>query len=604
MVIAVLADGDNLSRLIVPQPLLMQTAQVVQSKLGGLVGRQVRHIPFSRKTSTALDMLKLYEELHRDICDAKGLLLTSHQHILSYKLGGWQQLADGKLNSARIMIDFQGWLNDHCRDVLDECDFTLSVKTQLNYPSGPETTVDGHPFRWQVAQGLLDLVANHIRALSRQFPCSIEMLERPGSFPAMQFLNRDVEDALHDRILDDICVGRVPFLRFNDQVSSSSRTIVRCVISEHRLDQGMFKRAISNFKNPQIASKILLTVRGLLLNRILLLCLDKRWNVQYGLAPQRHPVAVPFDAKCKPSDQAEFGHPDVAILFTCLAFYYNGLTTQQFRQELQHVLQSNDPAAQYESWTSGREGLPDNLRHWNMINTDDDAQVNELWGYLRLDRIVVNHYLNHAVFPAHAKQFDIRLQASAWDVILFSGAQSREARTTGFSGTNDNRMMLPLTIRQGDLPALQQTSAEVLSYFLQPRNRAYQTLADNQNKRLSEVGFLERLHATEIRLLIDAGAYVLEMDNKTLVQKWLAIDHSAKAAVYFRDDNRAWILHRDNTKSDIPLLATPYADDLSDCVVYLDQAHTRGTDLRLPLYARGALTLALKQTKDFTVQGK
>jgi hypothetical protein len=39
------------------------------------------------------------------------------------------------------------------------------------------------------------------------------------------------------------------------------------------------------------------------------------------------------------------------------------------------------------------------------------------------------------------------------------------------------------------------------------------------------------------------------------------------------------------------------------CLVYLDEAHTRGTDLKLPLDARGALTLALHQTKDHTVQG-
>jgi len=48
----------------------------------------------------------------------------------------------------------------------------------------------------------------------------------------------------------------------------------------------------------------------------------------------------------------------------------------------------------------------------------------------------------------------------------------------GFSGTNDNRMMLPLTIRQDDLASLRQTSAEVLSYLLQPRNCGYQVTAD------------------------------------------------------------------------------------------------------------------------------
>ncbi|KAK5705789.1 hypothetical protein LTS12_028255, partial [Elasticomyces elasticus] len=52
----------------------------------------------------------------------------------------------------------------------------------------------------------------------------------------------------------------------------------------------------------------------------------------------------------------------------------------------------------------------------------------------------------------------------------------------------------------------------------------------------------------------------------------------------------------------IPLLATPFADDLTDCLVYLDEAHTRGTDLKLPANAKAALTLGLNQTKDHTVQ--
>ncbi|KAI0551339.1 hypothetical protein F4679DRAFT_149042 [Xylaria curta] len=52
MVAAVLADGKNLVRLVVPKALLMQTAQVMQSRLGGLVRREVRHVPFSRKIPT------------------------------------------------------------------------------------------------------------------------------------------------------------------------------------------------------------------------------------------------------------------------------------------------------------------------------------------------------------------------------------------------------------------------------------------------------------------------------------------------------------------------------------------------------------------------
>ena len=46
MVVAQLADTQNLVRVVVPRPLLLQTAQLLQARLGGLVGRNVKHAPF------------------------------------------------------------------------------------------------------------------------------------------------------------------------------------------------------------------------------------------------------------------------------------------------------------------------------------------------------------------------------------------------------------------------------------------------------------------------------------------------------------------------------------------------------------------------------
>lgn len=605
MVMAVLADGKNLARMIVPKALLTQTAQVVQTRLGGLVGREVRHIPFSRKTPTTPDILQLYARLHRKVHDSRGLILTSHEHLLSFKLGGRQHVTDGKSQGAESMTAFQGWLDRHCRDVLDECDFTLSVKTQLNYPSGPEMAVDGHPFRWQVAEELLELAAHHVSVLQKEHPGSIEVQWRTGSFPMVQFLKSQGEAVLHDRILHDVCAGRTALLRPEDASSfAKHRGTVRRVLSDKELDKGLLLRAVCAFANPKAAAKTLYVIRGLLQNHILTACLGKRWNVQYGLHPLRHPVAVPYEAKGMPSEQSEFGHPDVAILLTCLSFYYAGLTPAQFRQGLQHILESDDPSSSYERWTSGHARLPETLHHWDAINVDDSGQVDELWECLRQDRVVVDHYLNTFVFPFHARQFEVKLQLSAWDIPLLDKDEKRRARTTGFSGTNDIRLMLPKTIRQDDLPGLRHTSAEVLSYLLQRRHRGYRVVKDAEGKRLSEEGLLRDLHRQQIRILIDAGAYILGMDNKTVAQQWLSIDTTAKAAVYVRADNRVWVHFREETKNDVPLVATPFADNLADCLVYLDMAHTRGIDLKLPVRAHGALTIALKQTKDYTVQGK
>ncbi|KAH8814811.1 hypothetical protein F5884DRAFT_151839 [Xylogone sp. PMI_703] len=604
MAAAVLANKKQLPRLIVPKALLLQTAQTLQSRLGGLIGREIRHIPFSRRTPTNTDSLKLYSELHREILYTSGVIITTPENILSYKLSGLQRLADSQLDEARYMANFQSWLTEVSRDILDESDYTLAVKTQLIYPNGPQLSVDGYPHRWQIAQMLLSFVEDHLPSLQRDYPTSIEVVHRPQGFPILHFLRDDVENALHFKIIGDICAGRAQFLQLIDNPPNVAREQIRQVLTKIDVSENFIKEVSKYFSNKVSAYKNLLLVRGLLTNRILLLCLKKRWNVQYGLHPDRDPIAVPFEAKGVPSEQSEFGHPDVSIIFTCLAFYYTGLTVSQLRQGLQRVLKSDDPAAEYDRWRHGADTLPETLHHWSGINIDDNGQVDELWRHLRLNRNVLDHYMNKFVFPVHAKQFGVKLQASGWDIPLFSLRSPHDsARTTGFSGTNDNKIMLPLTIKQDDLPSLQQTNAEVLTYLLQHRNRQYDVASWDGpgGKRLSEEDLLKRLSDNGIRVLIDAGAYILERDNLSLVKAWQEKDTKAKAAVYFGADNRAWVRYR-GKKDSVPLLATPFAENLEDCLVYLDEAHTRGIDLKLPRNARGALTLALGQTKDHTVQ--
>ncbi|KAI0854775.1 hypothetical protein F4860DRAFT_84991 [Xylaria cubensis] len=604
MVEAVLADGQNLSRVIVPKALIMQTAQTMQLRLGGLVGREVVHVPYSRRTSTERETLYLYANLHGRTQRRQGIMLTCAEHLLSYKLFGWQKFIDSKRSTAYQMIKFQSWLDTHCRDVLDECDFTLSVKTQLNYPSGPEMPVDFHPYRWQIAQELLGLAVSHLRELRRKHPQGIQITSRGDHqhFPAVQFLRTEPENDLHDLIMDDISLGRLIFLRPSHHNLRQKRKIIQEVLCAPKANDKLLNYVANLFVNPTTARNALLLVRGLLFHRIIVLCLGKRWNVQYGLHPNRDPIAVPYEAKGKPSEQAEYGHPDVAILFTCLSFYYAGLTQAQLVQSVQHLLHSNDPAAQYEWWTSTCTNLPRSLRHWNVINPDDKGQMEKLWSLLRLNRIVINHYLNHFVFPIHARQFEVKLQACSWDIPICTEGDAESTRTTGFSGTNDNRFVLPLTISQRDLPQLQHTSAEVLSYLLRDCNRDFHVIANAEGKRLTEKGFLRDLKAKGVSVLIDAGAYISEMGNRELAQAWLEVDTDAKAVVYFNVDNSAWVHYRSNAKMDMPLLATPLAENLSECNVFLDEGHTRGVDLKLPIHARGAVTLALKLTKDHTVQ--
>ncbi|KAJ4252346.1 hypothetical protein NW762_010944 [Fusarium torreyae] len=494
MAAILLADTTHLCRLIVPRALLLQTAQVMQSRLGGLVGREVCHTPFARRSPTDEQALELYHSLHKRTLASGGVMLCLPEHLLSFKLSGLQKLADKKAKIAQKMMNIQSWLESSSKDVLDESDLTLSPKTQLIYPSGIPAMIDGHPQRWQLIEDMLSLVESHV---------------------------------------------------------------------------------------PQLQAKF-------------------KDGIQYGLHPDRAPFAVPFEAKGIPSQTAEYGHPDTALILTCLSFYHAGLTKSQLLQSLQFISNSEDPSSHYQRLTSSQH-LPEGLEHWHLLEMENEAQITMLWQHLRFEKHVVNHFMNNFAFPQHAKQFGLKFQASAWDIPLLSESVERQGITTGFSGTNDNKKILPRTIRQNDLPTLIQTNAEVLVHLLEPRNQKCFQAIDRNGRHLNEIGILELLRNNGINILIDAGAQILEMENHQLAAAWLDVYHEAQGAVYFDNNSRIMVRARFQ-KSPVPLLASPFADNLKECVVYIDEAHTRGTDLKLPTHAQGAVTLGISSTKDQIVQ--
>ncbi|KAF5574117.1 hypothetical protein FPANT_11939 [Fusarium pseudoanthophilum] len=601
MAAILLANTTNLCRLVVPRALLLQTAQVMQSRLGGLVGREVCHIPFARRSPTDGQTLELYHNLHKRTLASGGVMLCLPEHLLSFKLSGIQKLADKEAKKAQKMMNIQAWLESKSRDVLDESDLTLSPKTQLIYPSGIPTMIDGHPQRWQLIEDMLSLVESHVPQLQVKFKDGIHVWRRHGGFPVIHLLRPEVEDHLNALLVDDICHGRLSYVRFKVDTSPDAKTNIKLLLSTTQPSESVWKNAIGSLNDEPASTKTLHLLHGLIPQRLLILCLKKSWNVQYGLHPDRAPIAVPFEAKGIPSQTAEYGHPDTALVLTCLSFYHAGLTKSQLLQCLRFISNSEDPSSHYQRFTSSQH-LPGNLQHWHLLEMEDEAQITSLWQHLRFEKHVVNHFMNNFAFPQHAKQFGVKLQASAWDIPLLSESMERQGMTTGFSGTNDNKKILPRTIRQDDLPSLIQTNAEVLVHMLEPRNQRCFQATDQHGRHLNEIGILELLRSNGIKILIDAGAQILEMENHQLAAAWLDVYHEAQGAVYFDKNSRIMVRARFQ-KTPVPLLASSFADNLDKCVVYIDEAHTRGTDLKLPIYAQGAVTLGINSTKDQITQG-
>lgn len=86
-------------------------------------------------------------------------------------------------------------------------------------------------------------------------------------------------------------------------------------------------------------------------------------------------------AKGVPSPTAEWGHPDVAIILTCLSFYYEGLNMAQFKQAIEHLAKSDEPSIEYSLWVA--EDVPEAFKNYNAVNVEDGQQLRELHSHIK-----------------------------------------------------------------------------------------------------------------------------------------------------------------------------------------------------------------------------
>ncbi|CAJ2514316.1 Uu.00g024350.m01.CDS01 [Anthostomella pinea] len=105
-----------------------------------------------------------------------------------------------------------------------------------------------------------------------------------------------------------------------------------------------------------------------------------------------------------------------------------------------------------------------------------------------------------------------------------------------------------------------------------------------------------------IQVILDVGALIVDLNNEQVARRWLGITPSAqKQAVIFLDkQDDILVLNRAGFVE--PFHASPFAGNTDACLVFLDEAHTRGINLILPDDYRAATILGPKLTKDWLVQ--
>lgn len=261
--------------------------------------------------------------------------MSLSEHQLSFQLKMYELIQKKDLDIAKEFQSVQKWLNTNIRNILDESDAILQPKYQLIYTVGNQLSLDGHVQRWHVMQAVLKRIPHHMETLYRDhgekaIEFNEEYLEngpvygapkikyRPDVFTPCRIIEPIIYEKLNKAIIDDIFSGKLDITL--PEMDATTESKVKQFLTQ---SDGSFE-TFCNDLSVDVQNTILI-FNGLLQFDVIKLMLQKRWRVNYGInkkGPRK--MAVPFRAKDVAAELTEFGHPDVAIGFTQLSYYYSG----------------------------------------------------------------------------------------------------------------------------------------------------------------------------------------------------------------------------------------------------------------------------------------
>ena len=446
--------------------LLHEAGEYLHSVLSAtLLNIPVINFPFNREVPLTSENVDILISMFKCGITSGAVVLCAPEHRMSLKLK-LQELtllrvvsqkqrnyqtpqSDDEL--AKVGKGLQSINSMEFLDILDEVDEIIRTSNKLVYAIGSQEQLPSRDCRVNVLQSLLMVIASNknVQWLSSYFSARKLELKSDGTFPDF----RIVPDKNFDKI------GRIFQTYLFEELCWDPPYTMRWLKSLNRdTQQRILKIAIdpkvSTFEMERLTpSQVdqVLAMRGFIANGLFVHCLTKRNRVDYGikrLGGKKKLMAVPFRACETPSLRAEFGHPDCALMYTCLSYYYDGLDSKQLLDAFKVLfsLGRNAKKRIYEEWYKAmRTGMTpedqSSISDVAKLDITNSVLVSRLFKIFRRSVNVINFWLNHCVFPKETMKFPYRLEATPWDL-----ASNQSQLIAGFSGTNDEKLLVPLSL--------------------------------------------------------------------------------------------------------------------------------------------------------------
>ena len=565
-------------------------------------------LPFNRDISLDEYHSRLLTEEMARCKESVGCLFVTPQHRNSLVLKQWDD--DG--------IPVIG-LKQPFADILDESDAILDPLNQLVYSVGTQTPLQGGPSRWNMFEALLKIIARSTcEDLVNVFSDpDLTRRESPrlGSFPEFRFLEpslhkeKEVRTALCRQLF---CGAHVPYeLKSLKKLSQELQELLVEMITDPK-----YPDVLTKIRSDPMLVKLeddILAARGCLAHGTIFHGLHARYRVKYGLDQlSLRKMAVPYSACDTPKPRATYSHPDMAILYTCLSYYYEGLNATQFREALTRLLQSGPvkKEAIYDEWILSIQAdvAASELKKFDnvlKIDLDNMNLLTVMHANMRRSMEVVSFWMNHFVFPQSTAQFPKLRSTSAWNLV-------DNRRAVGFSGTNDTRFLLPLDFIKQNPPndaRLRCVDGEMLDLIIRcTKEVVLLEGADGGCNTMLWKTIVHRSLHLGTSALIDAGGLMAGSSNREVAFFMASLIHDDfvnqpfRGIVYYDPiELKSWAVYEMENARYIDLKSSSLSE--SECFVYFDQSRCRGADLKLRIDAVALLTLEPNMRKDVLLQG-
>jgi hypothetical protein len=611
---------------------------------------------FSKFTQSVIRIVMLsnileegYEYLHRYLCasviNMKIVVLPFHRDVevtrenaslLLHVLGSMRGqnacviMSPESCLSFQLKLDELAYYNDpdqilpiltqiedleYC-DLLDESDEELSHKRRIIYSIGTQLDLPSGQVRWECVIELLKRLtfSSDISDLVRVVGVFSPEVKPPSAFQSfyLSTINLDnIWPSIIRALAESIMRSPPHFLRWMSHGYESVETRARW--TEYMTD------ALSSVDllDDEILTKdnrmdSLHALRGYLAHGLLKSCLQNRHQVQFGVCrphPKGKRMAIPFRANNIPAERSEFKQPDVAIIYTCLSYFSDGLSLGEVKESLTLLLSLGSSAQSHEFnlWLQlDSSHIPtevlERIDHVNKIDISNQDQLTEIHKYFSLNMNTISFWLKFILFPRETPLHPESIQRTPWHLCNGSRSQVR-----GFSGTNDSRFLLPLHVRQesfDEIPDIvRKSSSGKMIHLLLEKSLPYVSLpptTDAQStlqwKKLLVLAIQLETHA-----LIDTGALLTGVNNTDAADFLLSLpSFTFRGVVYFDMLKKSWMVK--NGKGQVwALHASPIK--ALDCFTIFDESRCRGADIVLRSTAVGLVTLGPRLTKDKLMQG-